>query len=247
VSTTSSATDALAERGTLPEGPAKAAMVRAMFDTIASRYDLVNRLMTFGLDVRWRRVAVRALGLPRGSRVVDVACGTGDFCRLLADAGIEALGVDLSLGMLRAGRHRTPCVQADALALPLRAGAVDGATCGFALRNVTDLAALLAELARVVRPGGRIALLEVHQPASPVLRAGHALWFRRGVPLIGALLSDAAAYRYLPQSVAYLPAPERLRAMVHDAGFRTVGRRTFGAGAAQLLTATRAGHPSGAS
>jgi demethylmenaquinone methyltransferase/2-methoxy-6-polyprenyl-1,4-benzoquinol methylase len=225
----------------LPVGPAKVAMVRTMFDAIAPRYDLVNRLMTFGLDIPWRHRTVRALGLPPGSRVVDVGCGTGDLSRMLAHRGLRALGVDLSLGMLRAAPSGPVLVQADALRLPVADGAVDGVTSGFALRNVADLDALLAELARVVRPGGRIALLEVDEPRAPLMRLGHRIWFSRVVPAIGALLSDADAYRYLPRSVAYLPSPEHLRAMLRAAGFRTVGRRSLGGGVAQLLTATRAG------
>lgn len=225
----------------LPVGPDKTVMVRAMFDAIAPRYDLVNRVMTFGLDIPWRRRAVRALGLPARSRVLDVACGTGDFLRILDAAGLQAVGVDLSLGMLQAAPRGRAVAQADALALPLRDGSFDGATCGFALRNVSDLGAMLAEVARVVRPGGRIALLEVDEPSGPIMGLGHRIWFRRVVPRIGALLSDAAAYRYLPRSVAYLPDGPQLRAMLRQAGFSAVGRRSLGGGVAQLLTATRAG------
>ncbi len=228
----------------LPVGKDKAVMVRAMFDAIAPRYDLVNRLMTFGLDIPWRRRAVRALGLPTHSLVVDVACGTGDFLRILDTQGMRAVGVDLSFGMLRAAPGRRPLAEADALALPLADGSVDGVTCGFALRNVSDLAGLLAELARVVRPGGRVALLEVDEPRGRLMRTGHRVWFRRVVPLIGALLSDADAYRYLPRSVAYLPSPDRLRAMMGEAGFSTAGRQALGGGVAQLLTATRSGRVS---
>jgi len=231
------------DTGDLPIGPDKTAMVRAMFDAIAPRYDLVNRVMTFGLDISWRRRAVRALGLPARSRVVDVACGTGDFLRILDAAGMRAVGVDLSWGMLRAASRPGALAQADALRLPLGDDSFDGATCGFALRNVSDLGAMVAELARVVRPGGRIALVEVDEPRGPVMRTGHRIWFRHGVPRVGALLSDAAAYRYLPRSVAYLPSPTQMRALLRDAGFAVVGRRSLGGGVAQLLTATRAGVP----
>jgi len=225
--------------GSLPTGADKVVMVRSMFDAIAPRYDLVNRVMTFGLDNRWRRRTVRALGLPPGSTVLDVACGTGDLSRIAAKQGMRVVGLDLSFGMLRAAPSGPVLVEADALALPVADGAVDGVTCGFALRNVVDLPATLREMARVLRPGGRLALLEVDEPAGPLLRLGHRIWFERAVPMIGALLSDADAYRYLPRSVAYLPPPEKLRAVVRAAGFSTVGRRPFGGGAAQLLTATR--------
>lgn len=225
----------------LPSGDEKVRAVRAMFDAIAPRYELVNRVMTFGMDAGWRRRAVRALGLAAGSRVVDLACGTGDLCRVLAAAGHRPVGVDLSWGMLAAGRTDAPLVQADALRLPLPDGSVDGATCGFALRNFVALPPFLAELARVVRPGGRIALLEVAEPELRLLRAGHRVYFGRVVPRIGGLLSDRDAYRYLPESVAYLPAPAELAGMVVDAGFPDAERRLLSGGIVQLLLGTRSG------
>lgn len=223
----------------LPQGEEKVRAVRAMFDAIAPRYDLVNRLMTFGLDVAWRRRTVAALRLGPGSLVLDLACGTGDLCRELAAQGLRPVGADLSHGMLASARTGAPLVQADALRLPVADGRADGATCGFALRNLVELAPFLAELARVVRPGGRIALLEVATPTNPVVRAGHAFYFGHVVPRLGGLLSDAAAYRYLPRSVAYLPGPEELVAMVGAAGFTQVERILLPTGAAQLLVGTR--------
>jgi demethylmenaquinone methyltransferase / 2-methoxy-6-polyprenyl-1,4-benzoquinol methylase len=223
----------------LPEGPEKVVAVRAMFDAIAPRYDLVNRIMTFRLDTRWRRRAVAALSLPPGSVVLDLAAGTGDLCRDLQRAGHRPVGVDLSFGMLAAARTTAPLVHADALDLPVAAAAADGVTCGFALRNLVDLAAFLTEVARVVRPGGRIALLEVAEPVNPALRAGHAVYFGRVVPRIGGLLSDADAYDYLPRSVAYLPEPEELVAMVRRAGFADAERRLLTGGISQLLVGTR--------
>ena len=223
----------------LPEGDEKVRAVRAMFDTIAPRYDLVNRVMTFGLDVHWRRRAVRSLDLGPAATVVDLACGTGDLCRVLAAAGYRPVGVDLSLGMLRHARTSAPLVQADALHLPIGDGAVDGAVSGFALRNFVALAPVLAELARVVRPGGRVALLEVASPTNRVLHAGHAVYFERIVPRIGAALSDGDAYRYLPRSVAYLPDPPGLVAAVRSAGFGAITRTPLTGGVAQLIVATR--------
>jgi len=225
---------------TLPEGTEKVQAVRAMFDAIAPRYDVVNRLMTFRMDVGWRRRAVRALGLPAGAQVLDLACGTGDLCRELSAVGVRPVGMDLSFGMLAAARTDAPLAQADALSLPVADGRVDGVTCGFALRNLLALDPFFLELARVTRPGGRIALLEVAVPSNPVMRWGHGVYFGRVVPLIGGLLSDPAAYRYLPRSVAYLPEPERMLAMLGDAGFTDVSRVVLSGGISQLITGTRA-------
>ncbi|HZQ28658.1 MAG TPA: class I SAM-dependent methyltransferase, partial [Acidimicrobiales bacterium] len=166
-------------------------------------------------------------------------CGTGDLCRELTGAGHRAVGVDLSFGMLAHARTAAPLLQADGLRLPFAGGALDGAVSGFALRNVVDLGALFDELGRVVRPGGRVALLEVAEPSNPVLRWGHSVYFGRVVPRIGALLSDAAAYRYLPQSVAYLPPADGLVGLLAGAGFAGVERRLLSGGIAQLLTGTR--------
>ena len=225
----------------LPTGPEKTVMVRSMFDAIAPRYDLVNRMMTFGLDVRWRRQSARALGLAPGSRILDLACGTGDFLSIAAGAGLRPVGMDLSWGMLVAGHSGQPVAQADGSALPLATAALDGVTCGYALRNFTDLQAVFDELGRVVRPGGRISLLEVSEPDGGILLAGHRIWFRRVVPLIGGLFSDRAAYRYLPKSTAYLPPTDELRSMLRQAGFSAVNHRGLSGGLSQLLTATRTG------
>ena len=227
----------------LPYGADKRRAVREMFDAIAPRYDLVNRIMTLRLDVAWRRRTVRELALPAGSLVADLACGTGDLCRELDRQGHFGVGFDFSMGMLRAATSDTaggsPLVNADVLELPLPDGALDGATCGFALRNLTAVPPLLAELARVLRPGGRIGLLEVDRPSNPILRWGHGLYFGRVVPLIGAALSDRDAYRYLPESVAYLPSASELQAMVRSAGFADVRRHRLTGGIAQLIDATR--------
>jgi demethylmenaquinone methyltransferase/2-methoxy-6-polyprenyl-1,4-benzoquinol methylase len=210
-----------------------------MFDAIAPRYDLVNRIMTFGLDRRWRVQAVRSLALPPGSLVLDLACGTGDLCRDLSRAGSHAVGADISLGMLQCARTAAPLAQTDAACLPFTSGRFDGLVSGFALRNFADLAAVLAEARRVVRRGGRIALLDVSTPSNPVLRSGHAVYFGHVVPRIGAVLSDRDAYRYLPKSVAYLPAPDRLMEMVSAAGFDGVQRRPLSGGITQLITGSR--------
>lgn len=231
----------------LPEGEAKVAAVRSMFDAIAPRYDLLNRLLTFGMDRRWRRRSVRALRLPAGSRVFDLACGTGDLCRDLEAAGLSPVGFDLSAGMLLAAqKHRAsaklhaPLVLGDALRLPVPAESADGVTCGFALRNVVDLDGLFAELARVVRPGGRVSLLEVSEPSNPVLRAGHWVYFGKVIPKVGGLLSDRRAYEYLPKSVAYLPPVADMLDLLAGHGFDAVDHRPLSGGIAQMITASRA-------
>jgi demethylmenaquinone methyltransferase/2-methoxy-6-polyprenyl-1,4-benzoquinol methylase len=224
----------------LPTGPAKAAAVRTMFDAIAPRYDVVNRIMTFRLDVGWRRRTVGNLGLTPGSTVLDLACGTGDLCRDLERAGHHPVGLDVSWGMLAAARTDAPLLHGDALSLPVPTGSVDGVTCGFGLRNFVSLPEFLAEVARALRPGGRMALLEVDRPANPVMRIGHGIYFGRVVPFIGGLFSDRDAYRYLPRSVAYLPEEADLMALISGAGFAEVAKERLSGGIAQLLTATRA-------
>jgi demethylmenaquinone methyltransferase / 2-methoxy-6-polyprenyl-1,4-benzoquinol methylase len=224
----------------LPQGEEKARRVRDMFDAIAGRYDVVNRVMTFGMDVGWRRRAVRQLRLPGGALVADLACGTGDLCQELSRDGYRAVGFDFSLGMLAKATTAVPLVQADVLRLPLADRSIDGATCGFALRNVVDLDALFAEIARVVRPGGRISLLEASQPDGRLMRAGHAVYFGRMVPMIGGLLSDREAYAYLPKSMAYLPPVAEMVTAVRDAGFPDAERVPLSGGVAQVLAGTRA-------
>jgi demethylmenaquinone methyltransferase/2-methoxy-6-polyprenyl-1,4-benzoquinol methylase len=223
----------------LPEGEEKARAVRRLFDTISPRYDLVNRVMTFGMDIGWRRRTVRELALPDGALVLDLACGTGDLCRALAAAGLRAIGFDFSHGMLRAARTEAPLVEADVLRLPVGDSVADGATCGFALRNVVSLAAFFTELARVVRPGGRISLLETAEPGGRLRRLGHRLYFRHVVPGIGAVLSNGDAYAYLPRSTAYLPAVEEMLAMLRRVGFTDARRIPLAGGATQLFVATR--------
>jgi len=223
----------------LPIGEEKAWRVRGMFDAIAGRYNLVNRVMTFGMDVGWRRRAVRELRLPGGCLVFDLACGTGDLCRELGAAGYRSVGFDFSLGMLRESRTLAPLTVADVLQLPVRDASADGAVCGFALRNVTDLRAFFAESARVVRRGGRIALLEASQPDRGLMRAGHAVYFNRVVPMIGGLLSSREAYRYLPASMAYLPPTAEMVGMLRETGFPDARRLSLSGGIAQLLVGTR--------
>jgi len=226
----------------LPSGGEKRALVRDMFDRIAPRYDLMNRLMSMGLDQRWRRATLASVSVGPGDRVLDLACGTGDLAQQAAALGAAVVGVDFAGVMLRHARRRevpAEFVQGDAAALPFNDSSQSVVTCGFALRNFVSLPAVFAELARVLEPGGRVALIDVDRPASRVVRAAHSLYFDRVVPLIGGLLSDRAAYRYLPESTAYLPPTGELLEMLEKAGFERVARRGLLLGAAQILTGVR--------
>ena len=226
----------------LPEGEEKREAVIQMFDRVAPSYERLNRIISLGQDRRWRARMLAALDLPRGARVLDVACGTGDLCRAVAASGGRPVGIDLSAGMLGHARTEAPLVRGDALRLPIADGAVDGLLCGFALRNFVGLDGFFDETARVVRPGGRIALLDAAEPTGRLSRVGHRLWFRGAVPRLGAALGgDRDAYRYLPASTAYLPAGDALVRAISAAGFADARRDTFMLGAVQLIAGTRDG------
>jgi demethylmenaquinone methyltransferase/2-methoxy-6-polyprenyl-1,4-benzoquinol methylase len=198
--------------------------VRTMFDRIAPVYDAMNRVMTLGLDLRWRRLAARAV-VRRGDRVLDAACGTGDFAVADLRAGAaHVVGVDFSERMLERARRKAPQVEwvrGDMLELPLADASFDAATVGFGVRNVADLELALRELRRVLRPGGRLAILEITQPRG-VLRPFYALWFDRIVPLLGKALPGGSAYTYLPASVKRFPAAEELAELLRSFGFGDV-------------------------
>jgi demethylmenaquinone methyltransferase / 2-methoxy-6-polyprenyl-1,4-benzoquinol methylase len=208
--------------------------VRGMFDRIAGVYDRMNRTMTAGLDRSWRRRAADRAEIGPGGRALDVCCGTGDLALELAvrvgPTG-EVVGCDFSVPMLeiarrKADRTRATWVRfdwADALALPYEDATFDAVTVGFGVRNLADLDRGLGELARVLRPGGRLVILEITQPRRPPLSWFYSLWFDRAVPLLGGLAGDRAAYTYLPESVKRFPGPERLAAMVAAAGLERVG------------------------
>lgn len=224
----------------LPEGEAKRRSVEAMFDRVAPRYERMNRIISLGLDRRWRAQAINTLGLAHGALVLDLACGTGDLCRDLDAFGYRALGVDVSAGMLAAAHTGAPLVRGDAERLPLGDTRVDGVVCGFALRNFVDLDVVFAECARVTRRGGRFAAIDASVPEHALLRAGNAIWFRGAVPILGRVLArDADAYRYLPQSTAYLPGPQALAGMLRAAGFVDVITRPLTGGSVLLVSGTR--------
>ncbi len=224
----------------LPSEGAKQPYVREMFDRIAGTYDLVNRLMTFGLDQGWRSRLVREMQVDRDGLVLDLACGTGDFLKAWAKQGIRAYGLDLSLQMLMRARPITGVVQGVGEALPFLDATFDAVSSGFAVRNFADFAIVLHEVARVLKPGGVVGILEVATPKSRLARELHGLYFGSVVPLIGGLVSsDRSAYRYLPQSVAYLPSDQRFEELFAQAGFSQLRRWVLGLGAAQLFIARR--------
>ena len=214
--------------------------MRHMFDAIAPKYDRLNRIISFRLDVRWRKRAVRDLALAAGSRVLDLASGTGDLCIDLARVGVRPISIDLSFGMLSADRSGAPRVQADILRLPVPDGSVDGVTCGFALRNLADLPTFFAELARVVRPGGRIALLDVSTPRNPVIRMGqqHLLRSRRAADRCAALRRRRPT-AICPRAWPTCRRPTRWWPSSRTAGFADVVHTQLRGGLTQLLVATR--------
>lgn len=227
----------------LPPPEEKARAVRAMFDRISPSYDRVNRLMTFGADQRWRMALVERLGVSPADVVLDLACGTGDFVELCRARGALAVGLDFSRGMLEQAAARSgetaAWVQGDALRLPFRDGAFTVAVSGFALRNFVAIPPVLAELARVLEPGGRLGLLEVDRPRNPLVAAGHLFYFQKVVPRVGGLLADRAAYHYLPESAAYLPEEAEMVRMLREAGFRRIRKQRPMFGAIQSITAVR--------
>jgi demethylmenaquinone methyltransferase / 2-methoxy-6-polyprenyl-1,4-benzoquinol methylase len=208
-----------ASSGTLPER-----QVQAMFDRIAGVYDVMNSVMTAGLHHRWRERAADLARVGRGSRALDVATGTGDLALALAARGAEVVGSDFSDGMLErarakaAGRPGVRFEHADALSLPYEDRSFDAATVGFGARNFGDLERGLSEMVRVVRPGGRVVILEITTPTRPPLSTFFSLWFDRVVPLLGRLAADSEAYEYLPQSVKRFPGPARLAELLRAAG-----------------------------
>jgi len=219
------------ETGTLlPDG------VRTMFDRIAPVYDVMNRVMTAGLDVRWRRLAA-AVAVRPGDRVLDACCGTGDLAVADREAGAAAVvGLDFSGRMLERARRKAPdleWLQGDLLALPFDAESFDAATVGFGVRNVADLDTGLRELRRVLRPGGRLAILELTRPRG-ALAPFYRLWFDAIVPLLGKVLPGGSAYAYLPASVRRFPGPDELAARLEGAGFAAVSYRSLGGGIVAL-------------
>ena len=207
-----------------------------MFDRIAPVYDAMNRVMTAGLDQHWRRATVREAVRP-GDDVLDACCGTGDLAVAARNAGAGyVVGVDFSERMLERARRKAPeleWVQSDVLELPFEDGSFDAAVVGFGVRNVEDLEGAIRELRRVLRPGGRLGILEITTPRGP-LKPFYKLWFDRVVPLLGRVLPGGDAYTYLPASVRRFPGPEDLAELICSCGFEAVRFRRFAGGIVAL-------------
>ena len=214
--------------GTPRSGTLTEPQVRAMFDRIAGFYDVMNTVMTAGLHHRWRARAADLAALPVGGSALDVACGTGDLAIELAKrvgADGEVIGSDFAREMLERAQVKAPDLRwewGNALDLPYASNRFDAATVGFGARNFSDLERGLAEMARVVKPGGRVVVLEITTPHKPPLSTFYSLWFDRIVPLIGRVTGEDAAYTYLPNSVKRFPGPEGLAAAMQRSGLREI-------------------------
>lgn len=233
----------------LPQPDDKARYVNAMFSDIAARYDVMNRLMTFGLDQGWRRWATRQIATPTMRRVLDVGSGTGDFLPILEAAmpHIQTVGLDFTFAMMAAGQAKrdqdttnSSFVNGDGMELPFSDGAFDAVTTGFTMRNVLDIKQAFAEMARVTKSGGRLACLEVARPKNPLVRWGHQFYFNNIVPIIGGIVgSNSKAYTYLPQSASVFPQPPELARIIEAAGWRDVRWEVLGMGAVAVHLATK--------
>ena len=222
------------------EGVLPPSEVRAMFDRISPVYDVMNHAMTAGLDRRWRRLAAETVVRP-GDAVLDACCGTGDLAIAAERAGGRVTGLDFSEQMLVRARGKSDSVEwvlGDVTALPFDDASFDAVTVGFGIRNVPDLEAGLAELARVVRSGGRVACLEITRPEG-MLKPFFRLWFDGLVPLAGKILPGGRAYTYLPASVRRFPGPSDLAAAFGRAGFDGVGWKLMGGGIVALHVGTK--------
>jgi demethylmenaquinone methyltransferase/2-methoxy-6-polyprenyl-1,4-benzoquinol methylase len=219
-----------------------------MFDRIAGRYDLMNSVMSAGTHHRWRERAADLTRLEPGGSALDVCCGTGDLALELAGRvgpGGRVVGLDFSAPMLELAQDKSRdagvpvrWVQGNALELPFADGEFDAATVGFGVRNVVDLERGIAQMARVVRPGGRIVILEITTPVRPPLSWFFAVWFDRIVPLLGTLAGDRDAYTYLPNSVRRFPPADELAALMHRAGLYEVRYLILSGGIIAIHSAT---------
>jgi demethylmenaquinone methyltransferase/2-methoxy-6-polyprenyl-1,4-benzoquinol methylase len=227
------------------------ARIAGMFDAIASRYDFLNHLLSAGIDTRWRREAIRSLRLTGHERVLDLCTGTADLA-IAARAGnpraARVVGVDFAGAMLRVGQDkllnggladRVTLVRGDASRVPARSAAVDAVTIAFGIRNVERTAEACAEMYRVLKPGGRLAILEFAIPSAPLVRAGYLWYFNHVLPRIGRLVARHQAYEYLPASVGAFQTPGEFVTLLRETGFRDVHAKPLTFGIVYLYTATR--------
>ena len=227
----------------LPSITEKREFVRSLFDRIAPMYDRMNRLMTLGLDQRWRKSALEHARLQQGECLLDLATGTGDLAGLAQTQGASVVAVDLAPQMLQVASRRLSEISflvADGASLPFEDASFDLLSCGFALRNFVDPKTIFAECARVLRPDGRMLLLEVDSPKNALLATMHGVYFQKVVPWLGRIFADADAYRYLPQSVVYLPDEQELFQSLESVGFGRIQKRNYLFGAVQELIAWKA-------
>lgn len=222
-----------------------------MFDAIASRYDFLNHLLSAGIDKRWRRAAIRSLGLTGRERVLDLCTGTADLAiaaRAATPRAARVVGVDFAGAMLRVGQDkllhggladRVTLVRGDASCVPVCTEAVDAVTVAFGIRNVERTPEACAEIRRVLKPGGRLAILEFAIPSTPLIRAGYLWYFNRVLPRIGRLVARHQAYEYLPASVGAFQTPREFVTLLRQTGFRDVQARPLTFGIVYLYTATR--------
>lgn len=233
----------------LPDNSIKAGTVKNMFGRIAARYDLMNRLMTFGRDQAWHREVIRQAALPVGGRLLDIGSGTGGIvCAALdQDATLSAVAADFTFAMMAAGqgRHVGRNIQwcgADALMLPFGDNTFDAVTSGYLIRNVTDIRQAFEEQIRVVRPGGKVVCLDTSPPPAGILQPFINAHLRIVIPLVGRLISgDAYAYSYLPESTQHFEPPEKLRHSMHTAGLEKVAFRRLMFGTVVILHGTKPG------
>jgi demethylmenaquinone methyltransferase/2-methoxy-6-polyprenyl-1,4-benzoquinol methylase len=229
------------------QGKDRADYVQSMFDRIARRYDVMNRLMTFGRDQSWRRFVVKRAALPRGGRLLDVATGTGDvmFEALKKDTTLTAIGADFAVGMMRVGQHRplgsrVAWSQADALNLPFADHCFDAVTSGYLMRNVIDVPRAFREQMRVVKPGGKIVCLDTSPPPRNILRPFILIHLKYIIPLLGRIVSgNPDAYKYLPESTQAFKTPEELADIMRSAGLQDVRIKRFMFGTMAVHTGTR--------
>ena len=230
-----------------PDDPEQKHRIQAMFDDVAPRYDFLNHVLSAGVDILWRKRAVRALSLSAGDRVLDLCAGTGDlgFEALKGAPGVTVVGLDLARNMLIRGETKRAgaeylFVQGDAEQIPLPDGSVDCACVGFGIRNVGSLQDAFTETVRVLRPGGRFVILEFATPSNPLFRGVYHAYFHHVLPRVGGWISGRPdAYRYLPESVSRFPSPEALARLLRSCGFREATWSLQSGGIAALHVARR--------